>query len=123
MSQPRSSAAKRSHSAAASDLAFASAAATAAAAHSSLDISQPLLSRPTTSGWGKSTETIKCLVPIEVKEQFLRRQRELGYPSESDALRELCIVFAFGAEHLAKVHADRIRRLADSMAGIGTTER
>lgn len=85
-------------------------------------MAQPSLARPTTSGWGKSTETIKCLVPIEVKEQFLRRQRELGYPSESDALRELCIVFAFGAEYLAKVHADRIQRLADSMAGISTEQ-
>ena len=77
------------------------------------------LSMPTTSGWGKATETIKCLVPMEVKEQFLKRQRELGYPSESDALRELCIVFAFGSDYLTKVHVERIRQLTSSMAGIG----
>lgn len=80
---------------------------------------QVRLSRPTTSGWGKATETIKCLVAPEVKEAFMRKQRELGYPSESDAMRELVICFAFGREYLTKVHAERIQRLAQTVAGIG----
>lgn len=77
-------------------------------------------SRPATSGFGKSTETLKCLVPIEVKEAFSRRARELGYPSDSDALREAAILFSFGSEYLQKVHADRIENMARRMSGIGT---
>lgn len=81
-----------------------------------------MFSRPTTSGWGKATETVKCLVSIEVKDAFTQKLRAMGYPSESDALRELIICFTFGKDHLVKVHADRIRKMAESMAGIGTGE-
>jgi hypothetical protein len=79
-----------------------------------------LLSRPTSSVWGKATETVKCLVPFEVKEAFTQKVRSMGYPSESDAMRELIICFTFGSDHLVKVHADRIRKMSESMSGIGT---
>lgn len=84
------------------------------------DSSQVVFSRPTTSGFGKCTETLKCLVPDEVKADFGRKSRELGYLSDSDALRELVIAFTYGAGHLQRLHAERVQRVADSMAGIGT---
>ncbi len=74
-----------------------------------------LFSRPTTSGWGKCTETLKCLVPDEEKAAFVSKSRALGYGSESDCLRELVMVFLHGHEAMAKVHAERLRLLA----GIG----
>lgn len=83
---------------------------------------EAMMSRPTTSGFSKSTDPVKGLVPPEVKEAFTRKWRELGYPSESDAVREIIILFTFGAEFLQKVHRDRIQRIADSMAAIGTEE-
>lgn len=82
--------------------------------------SQVMFSRPTTSGFGKCTETLKCLVPAELKEDFARRARLLGYPFDSDALRELVIAFTYGAGHLERLHVERIKRVAESMAGIGT---
>ena len=77
------------------------------------------LSRPTTSGFGKSTEAIRGLVPPELKEDFTRRWRLLGYASESDAVREMAFLFTYGAACLQKIHADRIQQVADNMAGIG----
>lgn len=75
-------------------------------------------SRPTTLGWGKATEPVKGMVPVEVKEPFARRWRELGYSSESDCVRELVVIFTFGSDFLQKLHAERIKRMADRMAGI-----
>ncbi len=74
------------------------------------------MSRPTTGGWGKCTSTMKTLVPDEIKDEFIRKSRSLGYASESDCLRELVMVFLRGHEEVARLHADRIRMLA----GIGT---
>jgi hypothetical protein len=59
-------------------------------------------------------------VPFEVKHAFHAKIRQLGYQSESDALRELVIVFTYGAAYLQKVHADRIQQVADSVSEIGT---
>lgn len=84
--------------------------------------SQVSFSRPTTSGFGKCTETLKCLVPDETKTDFARVARERGYPSDSDCLRELVMAFTYGPEHLRRLHANRIDALAKSMAGIGTSE-
>lgn len=78
-----------------------------------------MFARPTTSGWGKSTEPLKTLVPPEVKEAFERRARELGYQSASDALREQVILFAFGADFLRNLHLERIGMLSRNMAEIG----
>lgn len=82
--------------------------------------SQVMFSRPTTSGFGKCTAVIKTLVPDEVKDDFAKRARELGYPSDSDALREAVMLFTYGVGYLQKVHAERIRRMAENMASIGT---
>jgi hypothetical protein len=79
-----------------------------------------LAARPTSQGFGKCTATLKTLVPDEAKDDFVRRARELGYGSDSDALRELVFIFTYGADHLAKVHTDRINRVAGNMAAIGT---
>lgn len=79
-------------------------------------------SRPTTSVFGKATEVLKTSVCPEVKDAFARRARELGYPSDSDALREAVILFAFGSDYLQKIHADRIAAVAGRMAGIGTQD-
>ncbi len=84
--------------------------------------SQVMFSRPTTSGFGKCTDTLKCLVPLEVKEDFARRARSLGYPSDSDALREIVIAFTYGAGHLERLHLERIKQVTASMARIGTPE-
>lgn len=84
------------------------------------DAHSVMFSRPTTSGFGKCTAVLKTLVPDELKDDFARRARELGYPSDSDALRELVMVFTYGAGHLQKVHAERIRKMSENMAAIGT---
>lgn len=81
-----------------------------------------LASRPTTSGFGKCTAPLKALVTDECKEDFARRARLLGYPSDSDCLRELIVIFTYGRDHLAKVHTDRIDAVARNMAEIGPTE-
>jgi hypothetical protein len=81
--------------------------------------SAALAARPTSQGFGKCTAPLKTLVPDEAKDDFIRRARELGYGSDSDALRELVFIFTYGADHLAKVHTDRITRVAGNMAGIG----
>ena len=75
-------------------------------------------SRPTTAGFGKSTESLKTMVPLEVKEDFVRQARFLGYPSDSDALRELVMLFTYGPEQLRKVHTDRIDGVARNLAGV-----
>lgn len=72
-------------------------------------------SRPTTGGWGKCTDTLKCLVPDDVKVEFIHKSRAMGYQSESDCLRELVMVFLRGQEAVAKLHADRIRLLAGTV--------
>jgi len=80
-------------------------------------MSEDSYSRPTTP-WGKATETIKTLVPCEVKEDFARKLRAAGYATESDALRELVILFTYGPGHMKRMHDQRIDRMAQSMAGI-----
>lgn len=76
--------------------------------------------RPTTTGFGKCTAPLKTLVPDEVKEAFVAASRELGYSSESDALRELVMMFTYGQEHLRKIHTNRIAAVAHNLSGIGT---
>lgn len=72
-------------------------------------------SRQTSMGWGKCTEKVSTLVPVDLKEEFARAAREHGYASESDALRELVIIFTWGAERLKRLHSDRIDAAAARM--------
>lgn len=84
--------------------------------------SEVLFSRPTSAAWGKATETLKTLVPEDVKADFAQVARRMGYASDSDALREIVMVFTYGPAMLRSVHVDRIDGVAQRMAGIGTTE-
>lgn len=82
--------------------------------------SSALSARPTSSAiGGKCTERVSTLLPEQVDLDFKRWALESGYPSASDALRELVIVATYGAEYLTKLHADRVGRIAQNMAGIG----
>lgn len=69
------------------------------------------LSRPTSLGLGKCTASLRALVPEELKEEFVKRSRGMGYASESDCLRDLIALWLLGPEEIAKVQAERIRRL------------
>lgn len=60
------------------------------------------------------------MVTDEVAEDFARFTRERGYPSQSDCLRELLLTALYGPDHVADVHAQRIRSLFGHRAGIGT---
>lgn len=86
----------------------------------SRNVAHALSSRPTTAGFGKCSERLSTLVPEEIKEEFERRARALGYPSSSDCLRELLIVWLRGADMLKKVHADRIAQVARNLSAIGS---
>ena len=74
-----------------------------------------MCARPTTSGLGKCTETIKTLVPDDLKQEFILKSRAMEYAAESDSLRDLVITFVPEADAVAKVHADRIRLLAGTV--------
>jgi hypothetical protein len=64
---------------------------------------------------GKCTETLKAMVPYDLKSDFIAKARSLGYASESDCLREMVQVFVHGHEAVAKVHAERLKRLAGTV--------
>lgn len=121
MTQPRASAAKRSHSAAASNLALATSSATAAVAHASTSIPDPLMySRPTSCAIaGKQTAVLKTSVTDEVKDEFARWSKARGYQSESDCLREIVLVSMYGPSFLADLHAQRINSLVQNSAAMG----
>ncbi len=120
MSQPRTSAASRSHSAATAALTRASMEATAAAAHSSLLIGDLSLARPTSCAiGGKQTAVLKTSVTDEVKDEFARWWRARGYQSESDCLREMVLVSIFGPSYLTDLHRQRIESLVQNPAMTG----
>lgn len=70
--------------------------------------------------FGKATETIKTLIPGEVREDFARRWREMGCESESAAVRDLILIATYGADHIASLQAARVRGMAQRMAVAGT---
>lgn len=98
----------------------------ASSAHSkdsivTMDSSTPLSSRPILSNFGKSTESLKTILPLEVKEDFSRAARRRGYPSDSDALRELVMLFTYGPDQICKIHIERITEVARNLSSIVTT--
>lgn len=68
---------------------------------------------------GKCTESVKTFVPEEIKDELSRKARELGYGSESEYVRELVIVALRGIEYLTSLHAERLERMSQNLAGIG----
>lgn len=70
--------------------------------------------------FGKATEVLKTSVPLEVREDFGRKWRELGYESESAAIRALVEIATYGADHIESLHRTRVRRMAERMAIAGT---
>jgi hypothetical protein len=120
MTQPRTSAAKRSHSAAASSLALATSSANAADAQLSSSMKLPVMARPTSCAIaGKQTAVLKTSVTDEVKDEFARWWRSKGYQSESDCLRELVLVSIYGPSFLTDLHAARINSLVQNPAVMG----
>ena len=77
------------------------------------------LSRASLPGFGKCTEPLKTMLPFEVKAEFEARSRELGYDGDSDCLRDLVIVWLRGADEVAKLHAERVRKLSITGTGLG----
>ena len=82
-----------------------------------------VFARPTTAAMtGKQTATIKTMVSDEVAEDFARFARLRGYPSVSDCLREVVLTVVYGPDHVADLHAQRIRSLFGHRPAIGTAE-
>lgn len=80
-----------------------------------------VFARPTSSAMaGKQTATLKTQVTDEVAEDFARFARLRGYPTVADCLREMVHTAVYGADHVADLHARRIRSLFGHRAGIGT---
>jgi hypothetical protein len=80
-----------------------------------------LSARPTSSALaGKCTVPVKTLVTDEVDDDLRRFAARHGYPSVSDCLRELIVVALYGSDYIASLHKNRIKALAQNMAGIGT---
>lgn len=63
-------------------------------------------------GMGKCSATAKTLIPDQLKDDFIRKARDLGFDGEADALRELIAVFTYGLEHVESMHLQRIRAMA-----------
>lgn len=78
--------------------------------------------RPTSAAFGKCTARLSTLVPDELKEEFDRKALRAGYPSASDCLRELVMVYLRGREYLVSVHRERIEALAENLTGIGSVD-
>ncbi len=78
------------------------------------------MSRPTSTvlGGGKCTAVAKTLIPEQLKEDFGRKARELGYPGESECLRDLIALWTYGREHVERMQRSRLAALA----GIGTEQ-
>lgn len=70
---------------------------------------------------GKQTVPVKTLVSDEFKEDLTAFWRTRGYPSEGEFVRELLVVTVYGADHVADLHAQRIRALVRSTSDTGTT--
>lgn len=82
-----------------------------------------VFARPTSSAMvGKQTATLKTMVTDEVAEDFAKFARLRGYPSHSDCLRELVLTAMYGPDHVADVHAQRIRSLFGHRPAIGTAD-
>jgi hypothetical protein len=70
--------------------------------------------------FGKATETVKTMLPGEVRDDFARRWREMGCESESAALRDLILIATYGADHIASLQAARVRGMAQRMSVTST---
>lgn len=82
------------------------------------DLAHPVLFARSTglpASMGKSTATVKTLVPELVKEDFDRLARELG-TTPSDFLRDMVLVRLYGVDHVASMQREQLR----NAAGIGT---
>lgn len=86
------------------------------------DAQAVLSARPTSMSFGKCTARLSTLVPDEIKDEFDRKALRSGYPSASDCLRELVMVYLRGADYLVSVHRERIDALRQNLTGIGTDE-
>lgn len=65
-----------------------------------------------TNQLGKLTRDVGHLVlPEDVGQIIAERAHEEGMPI-IEYVRLLCAISAFGADHIAKIHAERLRRMA-----------